>query len=143
MKILNKVKLILLIILIGVVIALNSMQNYYQKQDIEYMNWMTITTIVVTWLVLPIYALTFYNGVIRSKIVDKKVVAASMLGSGLMYVIVFIFFQCRIGFYYLFESRNETKLDNGLIMVECESFGVDQTYYYEPINSFLYKRVDR
>lgn len=143
MKIVSKIKLILLIVLVGVVIVLNSMQVYYQKQNIEFTSWMSLATVVLTWIALPIYSLAYYNGIIRCKIDDRKVIVASMMGSSVMYAMVTIFFLFRICFFFLFESRNEIELENGLIMVEYENFGANQTFYYEQINIFLYRRVER
>lgn len=142
MKIRGIIKATFLIVIIGVVVALNVMHIHFQKQSIEFTNVMTIFRIILTWFGLPILLIAYYSGAMRRHLEHEEVVRATILTSGLLIIVMTFVFVIQIVFFVFFENKTETQLEDGYVLVEYENFGIQQPSYYQQINAFLYKKIE-
>lgn len=143
MKILRSIKYVFCILLTIIVIFINCLEKHLLKENIEFINSIVILKIVLTWFVLPVTLIVLFMSLMNRNLKEKKAAVASHLSSGFLLFFVVIFFMARIGFFWLFEDRKETPLEDNLILVECDNLAGQQIYYYESVNWYSYKQVKR
>lgn len=137
----KKLKMIAILSILFITVALNIGQQYLLQQNIEYNDRLIVIRIILTWFVSPFLIVKCYNDIVTTKIDDAKVRAAIYISTSIYVTLIVIAFVIRILFFVILEDRSEIPLTNGLIMVRREIFTSQETFYYQPINYFLYKRV--
>lgn len=137
----KKLKMIAILSILFITVALNIVQQYLLQQNIEYNDRLIVIRIILTWFVSPFLIVKCYNDIVTTKIDDAKVRAAIYISTSIYVTLIVIAFVIRILFFVILEDRAEIPLTNGLIMVRREIFTSQETFYYQPINYFLYERV--
>lgn len=137
----HNITLFFLLCLIVILILSSILQNYLLKENIEFRNNVIIARIIVTWFIIPFSIVLSFFRLIKTKLIEAKVITAINITEGLILLIILVIFMIRILGFYLFENRKEQILDNGYIMVYSENFQEQQTKYYKPVSRFLYMYI--
>lgn len=137
----HNITLFFLLCLVVILILSSMLQNYLLKQNIEFRDNVIIVQIIASCFIIPLSIVLSFFKLIKTKLIETKVIWAINISEGLILLIILIIFIVRILGFYLFENRKEILLDNGYIMVYSENFQKQQTKYYKPINRFLYMYI--
>lgn len=137
----HNITLFFLLCLMVLLILSSILQNYLLKKNIEFRDNVIIVQIIATWFIIPLSIVVSFFMLIKTKLIETKVIGAIYITEWLILLIIFVIFLVRISGFYLFENRKEVILDNGYIMVYSENFQKQQTKYYKPINRFLYMYI--
>ncbi len=136
MKIVRILKYGLILLILLCTILIHCGQGYLLEQNIEYTDTMMWIKIILTWGVCPLSLIFGYNSLMAEKLEEAKAISAVNVCNGILIILVVILWIFRMLFFCIWQDREEAYLGNGLIMIE------NRYIYYEPINAFLYKRID-
>ena len=144
MKFFKFLKWAFLIIVVGITLLLELASKYLMKQDIEFTDKLVVFKMIMTWFVTPFILIMYYNNTMISKLRDNSgMVAAVSLSNGIILLVLVFCFILRVGVFVLFQDRIETPLNNGMVVVEYENLAPNRIKYYQSINQFLYKRIEK
>lgn len=142
MKLVKWLKRTFLILVIMGTVLLNLGQGYLLQRGILYSDLAVLIKIFLTWIVCPICIVFAYNSIGKTKVNDENLLAATTIAGGILFLVIAVFFVCRITSFMLVEDRTETPLADGTIMITYENFGPRQMEYYEIVNKFLYREIE-
>lgn len=137
----NKLLQVLNIFILIVTVLLNWGQSHLLDRGIVYSDMTVLTKIFMTYIICPISLIFSYNDIVKAKTDDKDSIGAATTASGIFFLMIVIFFTCRMIFFVVIEDRKEVSLEDGRILVRHENFNLQQPEYYQGINVFVYKEI--
>lgn len=142
MKLVKWLKRTFLILVIMGTVLLNWGQGYLSQRGILYSDLTMLIKIFLTWIICPTCIVFSYNSIGKTKVNDENLLAATTMVGGILFLVIAVFFVCRITSFMLVEDRKEIPLADGTIMITYENLGPRQVEYYEIVNEFLYREIE-